>query len=637
MTFSRERFDEQVSRLERVAARSPEAYKLRVVLLGALGYAYLLGALFLLLALVGGLVLLAISGRGVVVAVKLGLPVLLLVGTVARALWVRLPPPEGRELPRGPETEALWAEVDAVRQKLGGPVIHTLLLDNDFNAGIVQRPRFGLLGPTKNYLVLGLPLMQAMSPEHFRSVLAHEFGHLSGAHGRTSAWVYRVRRTWSQVQEALEQQEGWGVALFTRFFRWYAPFYSAYSFVLARSNEYEADRASADVVGSAVAADALVVGQVRYAQLEERFWPAMSQRSTREPEPAHPYTEMVVAFRGEPEPGLVRGWLDRSLARTTDSTDTHPSLRDRLKALGEEPRPPGRLDQSAAEVLLGAALPTLAAELDGGWRESVAERWTEAYGRAQEGRKRLAELEARGPEVPLSLEEAWELASLTEDLRDVEAAFPLFQQVLARAPDHAGAHFALGRLLLARGQEAGLGHLEEAMKLDSDAILPGCGHAVDWLEQQGRAEEARAWRERGETWARKLHEAKEERDSLGQSAAFEPHGLSEEALRAVAEQLHGYPRVKEAWLVRKTVEHFPEQPVYVLGLKLGGGFEWGAEEANTRLIGQLCQELDLPRDTFIVNLGNGKNAALARRLRGVAGPAFYGRERFTSEVGARTA
>ncbi|WNG43420.1 M48 family metalloprotease [Archangium minus] len=627
MEFSREKFDAEVARLERVAARSPGAYKLRVVLLGALGYAYLLTGLLFLLGIIGGLALLASHGRNIITALKVGLPLLLLVGAVGKALWVRLSPPEGRELPRGPETEALWAEVEAVRQKLGGPVIHTLLLNDEFNAAIVQLPRFGLLGPTKNYLVLGLPLMQALSPEHFRAVLAHEFGHLSGAHGRTSAWVYRVRRTWGQVHETLEQQEGWGVAIFTRFFRWYAPFYAAYSFVLARSNEYEADRASADVVGRATAADALVAGELRHAQLEERFWSLMNERATREPEPARPHSEMAAALKSELEPTLARKWLDRGLARSTDSTDTHPCLRDRVCALGEEPRLPGRLERSAAETLLGAALPTFAAELDGGWRASVTEKWTQAYGRAQEGRKRLAELESRSPEAPLSLEEEWERASLTEDYRDAEAALPLFRRLLERSPGHVSAHFALGRLLLARGEEAGLGHLEEAMKRDTDAILPACEHAMHWLEAHGREEEARAWRTRGETWARTMHESKEERDSLRKSDTFEPHGLTEAELQmVVAQLLGGYPRVKKAWMVRKSVKHFPERPLYVLGIEFSGG--WNMDEANSELIRQLSQLLTLPGECFVVNLNNRDNAPLPERLRGVAGQAFFERERF---------
>ena len=61
--------------------------------------------------------------------------------------------------------------------------------------------------------------------------------------------------TWLQLSQSL----GGTLAgrIFQRFFNWYGPWFNAYSFVLARSNEYEADRASAVVAGAAGAARAL--------------------------------------------------------------------------------------------------------------------------------------------------------------------------------------------------------------------------------------------------------------------------------------------------------------------------------------------------------------------------------------------
>ena len=74
-----------------------------------------------------------------------------------------------------------------------------MLLTGDFNAAIVQHPRFGIFGGTRNYLMLGLPLMQSLSPAEFQAVVAHEFGHLWGAHGRFGAWIYRLRTGWARL------------------------------------------------------------------------------------------------------------------------------------------------------------------------------------------------------------------------------------------------------------------------------------------------------------------------------------------------------------------------------------------------------------------------------------------------------
>lgn len=631
MDLSREQFDAQVARLERVAARSPRAYKARVVVLGALGYAYLLSALLLLVGLLAGLGFVASQGKGLGLVVKAGLPLLLLVGAVGRALWVRLEPPEGHLLPRGPQTAALWAEVDRVRAALKGPRIHRLLLTDDYNASIVQLPLLGLLGPTRNYLVLGLPLLQALSPEHFRSVLAHEFGHLSGAHGALGAWVYRVRKTWSQVQESLERHEGWMVGLFTRFFRWYAPYYAAYSFVLARSNEYEADRASVDVVGARTAADALVAVWVREGLLEERFWPGVRKLAGKQPEPVHPYAQLPAVLGTAVEPALAQGWLSQALGQATGTADTHPSLSDRLAALGQQPRLPGALEQSAAQALLGEQLPALVAELDSQWRSRVAEDWAQRYADVQEGEQRIEALRARAAAAPLSAGELFELARKVEELREEEDALPLYQQVLALDPSYFSARFNVGRLLLARGDAAGLDVLEEVMARDIHAVALGCRLAADFLEERGRLDEARAYAQRGEQWEEQvLPGAKEERGSLKQGDTFAPHGVTDGALlqRLVA-QLQAHPRVKVAWLARKVVVHLPDSPLYVLGVDVGVAAEEGG---NQKLVSELVEALVFPGEAFVIAVSE-KNARLFESLRAAAGAPLYERDRQSSLAG----
>ena len=628
MDPSREQFDAQVARLERVAARSPRAYKARVVALGALGYAYLLTALLLMVGMLAGLALLAAQGKGLGLVVKLGLPLLVLVGAVGRALWVRLEPPEGRVLARGPAHAALWAEVDRVRAALKGPRIHRLLLTDDFNAAIVQLPLFGLLGPTRNYLVLGLPLLQALSPEHFRSVLAHEFGHLSGAHGALGAWVYRVRKTWSQVQQSLESHEGWVVGLFTRFFRWYAPYYAAYSFVLARANEYEADRASADVVGAAAAADALVAVSVRDGLLEERFWPGVRKLAGKQPEPVSPYAQMPAALGGPVEPALAQGWLAQALGQATGTADTHPSLTDRLAALGQAPRLPAPLQQSAAQVLLGAGLPALVAELDTQWRERVAENWAQRYAEVQQGEQRIAALRAKAAAAPLSPRELFELARTVEELHEGEDVLPLYQQVFDMDPSYFSARFNVGRLLLARGDEAGLGVLEEMMARDIHAVALGCQLAADFLAERGRLDEARAYAQRGEHWEEQvLPGAKEERGSLKQGDTFAPHGVTDAAvLERLLAGLGAHPRVKRAWFARKVVVHLPHSPLYVLGVEAEGAWEQGA---NQQLVQELVDALLFPGEAFVV-AHSQKNAGLFERLREAAGAPLYERDRQAS-------
>ena len=80
-----------------------------------------------------------------------------------------------------------------------GPRFHQVLVVDDVNAAISQRPAFGLIGWPRNYLLLGRPLLECVPPAEALAIVAHEYGHLAGAHGHFSAFIYRLRHTWGTV------------------------------------------------------------------------------------------------------------------------------------------------------------------------------------------------------------------------------------------------------------------------------------------------------------------------------------------------------------------------------------------------------------------------------------------------------
>src|SRR5438093_5043827 len=111
MAMSRERFDALVARLEGFARAQPRGYRLRVGLLAALGYAYIFLVLLLVLALLAGLIAVMAYGRVYGALVKIGWVLGTLAFIILRALWVRLPPPDGLPLQRA-EVPRLFAMVD---------------------------------------------------------------------------------------------------------------------------------------------------------------------------------------------------------------------------------------------------------------------------------------------------------------------------------------------------------------------------------------------------------------------------------------------------------------------------------------------------------------------------------------------
>lgn len=624
MTISIHQTDTRVRQLENHATHNPRGYKLRVLLLAVLGYAYvfaILGVLILLIGLCVGWIVTVRSGSSL--ALRFAFPLAFLAFVIGRALWVKLTPPTGLPVQQS-QAPQLFEALEQVRYALKGPKVHTVLVTDEFNAGVVQIPRLGIFGWHHNYLVLGLPLMQALSPDQFRAVLAHEFGHLAGAHSSFSAWIYRVRGTWYQLMEKLEQDEHWGAVLFRRFFGWYAPFFQAYTFVLARSHEYQADRCAAELVGPVVAADALVQVRLGNMFLQRQFWPTLFSRVELQPAPPQtPYIDMVQSFQDGTARPNAETWLYEALLIETGSTDTHPSLADRLANLEQEARVPVVSQVSSAEHFLGRSTSELRAQLNHAWLDEVEEEWQQRHVYIQEGQKRLQELERQAQQAPLGAEELWEQARLSEEFVDSATALPLYQQVVAVRADFAGGYFALGRALLQTGQASGIQTVERSMELDADYVLPGCEMIAEFLVMHDQPDTAEQYQQRAAERAQLLALAQDERDSLGFRDTYLPHGLNSEQLAAIKQQLADYPEIWEAYLVRKAVTHLPESPLYALGVTLRRNwFSFDQRLAARQIVGKLAAEVEWPGETMVVPL-HKQNVRLKRIMVRVNGSRIY--------------
>jgi Zn-dependent protease with chaperone function len=503
-----ERFRGLVARLEQESAAAPAAYRAKVALLALLGFGVL--AVFLsavglgLILLVGGALALAFTGTtAMLLLAKFGkvlfllvVPLWYLVKSGAQALFVRLPPPEGRALHRS-EAPALFDALDDMRRRMKGPPFHHVLVVDDVNAGVVQRPAFGLVGWPRNYLLLGLPLIESMPPQEALAVVAHEYGHLAGSHGHFSAFIYRLRHTWGTLDAFAEHVQGWLGKLVAPIVRSYAPYFNAYTFVLARNDEYHADAASAQLVGRDHAASALKRVNV-IAPLHEDFMQATFRRIEHDPAPPQDLMQRWAAHAAAGAHADAGTWLGESLDRHANAWDTHPTLRARLAALALTPEqqallPPDRVGPSAAEAWLGSALEPLRRELAGQWAERVHAPWVERHVERRERRERqrvLRELPERTREEQLDL---LHLALELDPEVDHRAALAAFN---ADHPAQAAGLFLEGVVRLDHRDGSGIALLEQAIALDGDFTKAACNHAFGWLAQQGEHAAADAWSKR---------------------------------------------------------------------------------------------------------------------------------------------
>ncbi len=579
-------FASLVSSLETFAAKNPGAYKFRVGALGALGYIYLLLIVSVLLGIVAAMLYLVIEGGSInVLTIKIIWIPLVLVGIVLRSLWIRIPVPDGTEMKRE-QAPALFDLIHEVTNTLNGPKIHHVLLSGDFNAGIVQIPEFGMMGWLSNYLVVGLPLLQALSPAEFRAVLAHEVGHLSGKHGRFSGWIYRLRRSWVEVLTRVHHERHYATFLFEPFINWYAPYLNAYSFVLARSQERQADEYAVELAGKETAAVTLARFAVKSKSIGEDFWPDFFSQSKQESKaPKDPFGQMLGKLEQSIGPINAQKWFYEELRVPTGYDDTHPALSDRLAAIGyakDSPEVTGLLDavvkaeeqkQPAASYFLRELPEDFVSRQDRLLREQIVRTWNEAHKKANESKKRFDELEAQAKERTLTTNEQWERVVLLAEVQDKKAAIPSLRTMLQEHPDYAGAHFALGAILLEQQDAEGVKYLEQAMELkpvttgDASTLLSG------FYFQRGDKESAEKFRLRAVDYYENEERRNQQAVNFSKDDNYIPHDVNDDLLKEIKSQLNKARGLSEAYLFRKVIEG--TDSVYVLAFFAGNSWHEG--------------------------------------------------------------
>lgn len=617
--------------LEAFAEKDPGAYRLRVALLAVLGYAYLIFIVAVLLA-VTAVTLYSVRLNWLLIKI-LWIP-LAIVGLVLRSLWITLPEPDGKELTRE-DAPALFELIEEVRTSLQGPTIHRVLLSEDFNAGIVQIPQFGMFGWLRNYLVVGLPLLRALSPQEFRAVLAHEVGHLSGKHGRFSGWIYRLRQSWETILERVHYERHYASFLFEPFIKWYAPYLNAYSFVLARAQERQADQYAVDLAGKEVAAVTLVRVGAKDRSLTENFWPNFFRKSKDQPKtPPDPFVQMLGVLDQPIGSTNLQKWFLEALRVPTGYDDTHPALSDRLAAIGFEKdgkEVNGLIDallvadeqkETAATFYLRELPEDFLPWLNRLWRERLAHVWSENHEEIKKARKRLEDLEEQAKTRELTIEERWEQIKLLAGVEDDKATLPLLESLLADKPDHVGAQFAVGAILLEQHDPKGVEHLEKAMQLDAASTGEACVLLSSFYFDQGDKDLAESFRKRASEHFEKEKEQYEQATTFTQNDRYIPHGLEEPAIQELKQNLSKVHGLNEAYLVRKELDG-TDAKVYLLAASANPTWHEGRNDKHVELLfNELVALPGLPGPMLFLSL-DGVHAFLLPKIAKVEGARLF--------------
>ena len=611
-----EQFDQLVTRIQQRYGSRPLWLRVRTAWLVAVGYAGFLAGLLLVLVISAGLVIAAVvAGTEPSIFLMAIVAVLLAFGLCQTLifLWVPLKTATARVVTED-EVPMLFRVLKKLEDDYHAPPFHSVQVTPDFNASVQMVPQWGVFGFNRTHLFLGLPLMQMLSPEQLAGVLAHEFAHSSSRHDRFGMWIYRLRQTWSRVFAELQSSGNDSVWKSFRgplmwFINWYWPRFNAHAFVLSRANEYQADRIAADWGGVNAIAQALWRIESFGRRLSDDFWNELTLLARSHGEvPDDVVARMKAFLNEEPKPEDAQRWIEQSAQFLTGSIDTHPSLSDRLLALGLDVREFARDGfpkpaTQTADVLLGTELEQIAHDVNALWQKENRLRWQNVFHHARRLVKRLVTTDAATEPRVFTAEQLWEQARTIGQLQGTAAAEPLLRQLLEQQPLHGNAAIVLGSHLLDRGNNEGEQFLRRILSdAEHDMIPAACGVLSAHFQQLGQSDKVRDMQVIVSRFQTAQVAAVTERSVVTVKDPFVPHGLSETELASLRATLAAQTEIATAWLVRKELKHFQKQKLFVLvaRTKPSGLFGGSNADRDCALVKALMSSIQLPGRMLVI-------------------------------------
>lgn len=362
---------ELIARMERLARSRPRLFRLRAIATLTLGY---LGSAGLAAtpAIAAAIGLLAIARAEPVLPKALGALLLLL------ALLACLRDDAARNLP-GEQVDAvqaaeLLALLARLRARLHLRYPREVRITPLFTAALYQDSNRGVFGggARRSVLLLGLPLMKCLSEAQLEAVVAHELGHLAGAHAAQTSRARHLSNSLQRMHTALAHQQGRVLRTLWRTLAWYLAQLEACTLPLARANEADADRLAVRATSSAAFAQALVTHWVVGLFWHRRYWRWVAHhRRCVKPQALFPYSAFgLYAFQSVPEQERLY-WLEAGLQLESGPTDSHACLRERLTAVGARAELALPEVGATADRLLRAERERLDALFDRRWREGT--------------------------------------------------------------------------------------------------------------------------------------------------------------------------------------------------------------------------------------------------------------------------
>jgi Zn-dependent protease with chaperone function len=616
-------FHQEARRQADLFQKDPKSYRRRLFRFAILGFMYpiLVALIALLISLSAAWGAYKLLDEGNVSAFLWAIAAvgIAVTGMVIRAMFLPLPKPDGHQLTTS-DAAKLFELVEEVRQKLDAPKIQSVYLTNEFNMAVARRPLFGFFGPAQNTLIVGLWMMEALSLEEIRSVIAHELGHLSRRHNRLSFWFFKLWQLWDHLADTSGKSAGKAdqSILFKGFNNWYGPRFHARAMVLRKAFELEADRFGMAITDSSTVLREHIKIGIGAVATEKVFWPEYFRGACDTALPPKDTFELVVNFLKTLDNSDLLPVIKNELAQPSMPYDSHPSTRERLASL--------KFEIPAAQTVLAVlsedktsprASSLLSNESLQHYREyynrllkaALISQWRQKHKEAEDAKKKLDVLREK---TELSESEKWDLAYFQYKYTDKELKCDSIQSFLGNFPNHPKANYILGERFLKDDDEKGIAYIERAVSGDSDLIIDGLQVLSRFSERRTDDAKLTSVMVRWDQHIKNVNTTIKERSQINSHDELETADVSEQNRDNIQKILSHYKTVKEAYLVRKRIRIFADKPCYILAVHFIRNLIRFDSDQEQILINCLYNDLSKIADIHVCSMNRLSKAVIDR-------------------------
>jgi Zn-dependent protease with chaperone function len=402
--------------------------------------------------------------------------------------------PGGRPVTNDEEPQLVHL-IEKIQSQHNAPAIHRIRITEKFNIRIIRTPKNGYPFAFTNTLLIGLPLMQSLSPEELNTAIVREISHIKNIYRRTSGWFFFLRQTWCQYRIA--HQEKWNPQniIMRVFFAWYSPLFKMLSQNAARIEELHADSYTQKYIDKVTLFEMIATAGISEYYLNNNFWPHLYNKAYKHKTPPYlPYASIETNLHTKLDSETAETWLEKSINSNDSHTDI-PSLRQRMANLDlKRIMMPAPVMESSAHYYLADTLKTITQQMDKVWQMTHQFDWQQKFKIGEQERIQLRQLQSQVESGALSDIKVWEYILLIKKHINENSALLLYIKILRLQPKDARINFDIGRTLLNNLDELGIKTLETSMEQDPTYTVIACQLITKFFVAIGNSKSAQLYR-----------------------------------------------------------------------------------------------------------------------------------------------